>query len=496
MARSTRYRCTTPGCPYTSDMRFVLCPTCGSGIAESYDAPEPVKATAVGARAAAARDAVAMGEAGHLVKLRDVDASDRTRVKTGIGEFDRVCGGGLVTGSLVLIAGEPGAGKSTLLGQVVDALVNQGHRSIYVSGEESAGQIRLRAERLGLDLSTLEVLAETDANVVVATLAQERPAFAVIDSIQTLSPAADAIAGTPASVQKVTQMLMKTAKATGTTLLIVGHVNKDSNVAGPKQLEHLVDAVLLLEGDRHGFLRVLRGIKNRFGAIDEIGLFEMQEKGMVGIDTPTPLHVEGGESHGRAIIPVMEGTRPILVEVQALVSKSAYGTGRRVSIGVNEKRVAMLLAVLERYAKIDLSSHDVYVEVSSGIVVNEPAISLAVCAAVASSFWSHPLDQTVAVVGEVGLGGELRPVRQISSRLKETSRQGFVKLVGPRESGSTSSETTSYVAYRSLAEALAGLDVLAPKGAVGVPAGSPNKGAFFGRRGGHSNQQTEDPGDD
>ena len=373
--------------------------------------------------------------------------------------------------------------NSTLMASVVDALLKRGHQAIYASGEESAGQIRDRAERLKLDLNQIRVVTDQDANIICEIISSERPQFCVIDSIQTFVPNVDAPAGTTASVQRVAHMLLRTAKAAGTTLLIVGQVNKESNIAGPEALQHLVDTVLYLEGDKNGFLRILRAVKNRFGPVDEIGLFDMREEGMVGVSSPTPLHVTGGEAYGRAICPVMEGTRAILVEVQALVAKAAYGTARRVAIGVPAPRLAMLLAVIERYAKIDLSNHDVYVQVSGGITVNEPAVDLAVCAAIASSAWSYALPNDTVVVGEVGLGGELRPVRQISTRVKESTRQGFGRMVGPKVVPTPNGD---YRPQADLAAALSALDVLAPAGATLIPGGMPPRvlRALMSRRSG------------
>ena len=467
MAR-TQFRCTE--CGDVSPVRKMACANGHIGSWEQFDAPAPAKATAAANARAYAASAVAAGTAGKLVRLGDVTTEARTRVKTGIEEFDRAAGGGLMPASLVLIAGAPGEGKSTILAQVVDALVQQGYGAIYASGEESAGQIRERAERLKLHLNDIRVVTEQDANVICEIISTEHPQFCVIDSIQTFSPSVDAPAGTISSVQRVAHMFLKTAKAAGTTLLIVGQINKDSNIAGPEALQHLVDTVLFLEGDKNGFLRILRATKNRFGPLDEIGLFDMREEGMVGISAPAPLHLEGGEAYGRCVCPAMEGTRAILVEVQALVAKAAYGTARRVAIGVPAPRVAMLLAVLERYAKIDLSNHDVYVQISGGISVNEPGIDLAVCAAIASSYWSHPLPRDSVSLGEVGLGGELRPVRQITSRIKEATRQGFNLVVGPKADNLPAG---AYRAFSDIAAALGALDVLAPKDGEPVKGGMP-----------------------
>lgn len=433
-------------------------------------------------------DRVTAGARGRLVSLDKVSDSEHRRLISGIDEFDRVTGGGLVRGSLVLLAGSPGAGKSTLASQIIAHLAAQdGHDAIYFSGEESAGQIKLRARRLGLPLASIRVLSEGDAQVIADTIVEERPTFAIVDSVQTVATSAEATPGTAAQVRNVTQLLQRTAKTTGTTLLLIGHVTKDDEVAGPMTLAHLVDAVLLLEGDRNGFFRVLRANKNRFGPIDEVGLFEMREEGMVGVPAPTPLHLEGGATFGRAICPVVEGSRPILIEVQALVSKAAYGTARRLAVGVPDRRVALLLAVLERYAEIDLSGHDVYVQVSSGISVAEPAIDAAICAAIASSYWSspadpHPVPSSCALVGEVALGGELRPVRGMDSRAKEVARQGFGRLIGPM--GGPKVGELVYQPVANVKELLAALDLLAPVGAKPVEGGKARTtGTFWARPG-------------
>jgi DNA repair protein RadA/Sms len=462
-------------CSECGDISPVMKPQCANGHSASWvealietSAPSGGTGKLANARSAAAL-AVEAGTAGQLQRLGDVSEAARARVKTGIEEFDRVVGGGLIKGSSALIAGEPGSGKSTLLASVVDALVAQGHSAIYISGEESVGQIKERAHRLGLHLDAIRVLAEEDANVAAEVIERERPEFCVIDSIQTFFPSPDAPSGTTASVLRVTHILQRTAKKVGTTLLIVGHVNKDSNIAGPKTLEHLVDAVLLLEGERHGYLRRLRASKNRFGAIDETGFFDMRDNGMIGVDTPTPLRLEGGEAYGRCICPVVEGTRAILVEVQALVAKAAYGSPRRIATSVPPARISMLLAVLERYADIDLSSHDVYVRISGDITVEESAVDLAVCAAIASSYWSTALPENTVAAGEVGLGGELRPLRQGTSRTKEALRHSFTTFVGP--SFDTKADGINYWVQNDLVGALRALGILKPAGATPVKGG-------------------------
>jgi DNA repair protein RadA/Sms len=471
------YRCSACGNYFPT--RNSSCPTegCSGGVATyARVSSREERAATTSSGAGTLRKTVA-SRAGEPVVLASVDASDRARIKTGIGEFDRVAGGGLVTGSLVLLAGEPGIGKSTLLAQVTAALVALGEPALYISGEESAGQIRLRAERLGLDLGSLEVLAENDATVAAATIEARRPRFAVIDSVQTLGVSdSTGSPGSPSQVREVTGLLLRTAKQTGTTMLLVGHVNKDAAVAGPKTLEHLVDAVFLLEGDRNGYFRVLRAQKNRFGAIDEVGIFEMREAGLFGVDPAEALRdAGGGVPFGRALAPVLEGTRPLLVEVQALVGKAAYNTGRRVAIGIAEKRLAMLLAVLERHGEIDLSGHDVYVSISAGLSVEETAIDAAVCAAIASSYWSTPIDPGTALIGEVSLGGALRTVRALPTRVRESARSGIARLIGPTSPERLGHDGIRVESFADLRGALDAAGVLSPAGATPA-AGRPASG--------------------
>lgn len=484
------FRCNR--CGERFDARNVTCPTQGcDGGMNTY---ERLSEREVRRAASTALPGAVGGRAG-LIRLDAVAASDGGRIPSGIAEWDRVTGGGMVPGSLLLLAGEPGAGKSTLLLQVVDAVVRSGRRAIYVTGEESAAQIRLRAERLGLSLGSLEVLATGDAEAAATLIAAERPDFAVIDSVQTVSvERSDGAPGSPAQVREVTNLLLRAGKGAGVAMVLVGHVNKDAAVAGPKTLEHLVDAVLMLEGDRHGAFRVLRAVKNRFGATDEIGLFEMREAGMFGIDSPTRMDDPSGDPHGRALCPVIEGSRPLLVEVQALVAKASYSNGRRVAVGIGVNRLASLLAVLERHAGIDLSAHDVYVSTGAGITVAETAIDAAVCAAIASSFWSTALPEGTTVIGEVALGGGVRPVRASGSRAKEALRAGARRIVAPTTPGAEWPAGIEVVTADDLRTMLDRLGVLKPAGAVGVPAG---KGPatppwFYGKRKGRDDDEGDE----
>lgn len=471
-----RYRCTECGNVFGNIN--TPCPTEGcSGGRDTYQRVESKPPRGLSARAQRAGEAAPEHR---LVRLSSVSATEHSRVLTGITEFDRAVGGGLVKGTFILLAGSPGAGKSTIAIQVTDALVKAGHEAIYITGEESPAQIRLRAERLKLDLGDLRVLAETDASIVAATIVAEKPMLAIIDSIQTLVvPTSEGIAGGAAQIREVANLLLQTAKQTGTALILVGHVTKEGEAAGPETLQHLVDAVMLIEGDRYGFFRILRATKNRYGAIDEMGLFEMTDEGMKGVDSAASLQVEGGEPFGRVICPVFEGTRVILMEVQALVAKAAYSSPRRVAEGISEKRVAMLLAVLERYAGLDLSGHDVYIRTSAGMAINDPAIDAAVCAAIASSYWSAPVPHTTAVFGEVALGGGVRSVRAIPSRAKEAARLNIKVMAGPvLKTGSEALPGVSYKPAADIKTLLASLNLFAPRGAKAVE-GRAGSGAFF-----------------
>ncbi len=355
------------------------------------------------------------------------------RIETGITELDRVAGGGFVPGSAVLIGGDPGIGKSTLLLQALASLARKGQRVIYVSGEEAIAQVRMRALRLGIADSPVLLAAETNTSDIIATMAEgEIPALVVIDSIQTLwSPVIESAPGTVSQLKAGSEALVRFAKQKGACILLVGHVTKDGQIAGPKVVEHLVDAVLYFEGDRGHQFRILRAVKNRFGPTDEIGVFEMSDGGLKEVTNPSRLFMGSDErpSPGTAIFAGIEGTRPLLVEIQALVSPSPLGNPRRTAVGWDGNRLAMILAVLEARAGITLSQHDVYLNVAGGLRLKEPAADLAVAAALLSSLSDTVIPHGTALFGEIALSGNIRPVSQTESRLKEAQKLGLEDAV-------------------------------------------------------------------
>ena len=372
------------------------------------------------------------GKASRLVGLRG-ESPPLPRIQTGIAELDRVAGGGFVPGSGVLIGGDPGIGKSTLLLQALASLARTGARVIYVSGEEAIAQVRLRAQRLGLDDANVLLATETNVSDILATLNEgEPPAIAVIDSIQTLwSPVIEAAPGTVSQLKAGSEALVRYAKQKGTAMLLVGHVTKDGQIAGPKVIEHMVDTVLYFEGDRGHQYRILRAVKNRFGPTDEIGVFEMSDGGLKEVTNPSKLFMGTSDrpTPGTAIFAGMEGTRPLLMEVQALVSPSPLGTPRRTTVGWDSNRLSMILAVLEARAGVIIGANDVYLNVAGGLKVREPAADLAVAAALLSSLTGTVIPHGTAVFGEVALSGAIRPVGQTEARLKEAQKLGLREAV-------------------------------------------------------------------
>jgi len=391
-------------------------------------------------------------------RLADVRVEEAARIGTGVLELDRVLGGGLVPASLVLVGGEPGVGKSTLLLAALGNVARGGRRSLLVTGEESVAQVKLRADRLG-GAEQVEILAETELDSVCATLERERPDVCVIDSIQTLYSAdLGSAPGSVGQVREAAGRLLRVAKEQGVATILVGHVTKDGSVAGPRVLEHLVDCVLQFEGDRYHAHRILRAVKNRFGSTNELGVFEMTSAGLVGVPNPSELF---GRSHpgevGAAVACALEGTRPILLEIQSLVSRSDLAMPRRVGTGVDPKRLAMIVAVLSRHAGVVLGSADVFVNVAGGVRIDEPGADLAVALAIASAARGVPVRESVAVFGEVGLTGRLRPAAQTERRLEECAKLGVAAVIAP--DGTTSRGGPRITRAETLREAIAaGLD--------------------------------------
>ena len=367
-----------------------------------------------------------------LLNLSEIEARETDRIPTGIGEFDRALGGGLVPGGVVLIGGDPGIGKSTLLLQA-QAQLSATHKVLYVSGEESGEQVALRARRLNLDTRSLQLMAEINLERILSTLQAEKPQVAVIDSIQTLwSDQLSSAPGSVAQVRECAAQLTRLAKQAGITVILVGHVTKEGALAGPRVLEHIVDTVLYFEGDTHSSFRLVRAVKNRFGAVNELGVFAMTETGLKGVSNPSALFLSqhGQEVAGSCVMVTQEGTRPLLVEIQALVD-TAHGNPRRLTVGLDAQRLAMLLAVLHRHAGIVCFDQDVFVNAVGGVKIGEPAGDLAVLLAITSSLKNKPLPEKLIVFGEVGLAGEIRPAPRGQERLKEAAKLGFTRALIP-----------------------------------------------------------------
>lgn len=426
----TKYVCSE--CGYETARWLGKCPGCGQWstltetVMESEAEAAPVK-----------KLKQARGSGTQPVKLEDIAGDEAPRRSSGVGELDRVLGGGIVAGSVTLIGGEPGIGKSTLLLQVASHQALSGELVLYISGEESARQIKLRAQRLDIKLGNLLMLAENDMNNIMEQIAAVQPDLVIVDSIQTMYR--PDMASSPGSVPQVREsaaLLTRSAKTTGCATFIVGHVTKEGAIAGPRVLEHMVDCVLYFEGERQNQYRILRAVKNRFGSINEIGIFEMQRKGMVEVPNPseTLLSQRAHGQSGSVVLCALEGTRPVLVDVQALVAPTSMGYPRRMASGVDQSRLALLLAVLEKRAGLTLYNQDVYINIAGGLTLDEPACDLALITAVASAARSIPVDESFAVMGEVGLAGEVRSVSQAQRRLGECARLGFRNIVMPRGS--------------------------------------------------------------
>lgn len=428
-AKNTAFFCKE--CGYESAKWFGQCPACkewNTFVEEPVSKPKSAKGIAVTSQRAAASSAPVP------IEINSVSFEENDRTSTGIAELDRVLGGGIVAGSLVLVGGDPGIGKSTLLLQMCYNLSAAGKDVLYISGEESLKQIKLRADRIGKCSGTLKLLCETSLDSIEDILTRNKPEIVIIDSIQTMYK--EDVAAAPGSVSQVretTSILMQLAKGLNITIFIVGHVTKEGTVAGPRMLEHMVDTVLYFEGDRYASYRILRGVKNRFGSTNEIGVFEMQQSGLSEVENPSEYMLNGRPENasGSVVVCLLEGTRPIMVEIQALVCDSNFGMARRTAAGTDYNRVNLLMAVLEKRAGIHMSGSDAYVNVAGGIKVSEPALDLGIVMALVSSFKNRAIDEKTVIFGEVGLAGEVRAVSQAQQRVNEAVKLGFKTCILP-----------------------------------------------------------------
>lgn len=429
MAKS-RYIYVCSKCGAESSKWNGRCPSCGSWntleeeLAESYSGNSSY---------------AAVNLSDDILELADIGNDTDVRYTTGIGELDRVLGGGLVKGSLVLLGGEPGIGKSTLLLQICQYL-GENHSVLYVSGEESARQLKIRADRLGVNTENLYILTATDAEAVAETISSSAPDIAIIDSVQTMC--ISRISSSPGSLTQVREcsnLFMHTAKKQEIPIIIVGHVNKDGAIAGPKVMEHIVDAVLYFEGERHQSYRLLRAVKNRFGSTNEIGVFEMLDRGLAEVENPSQMLLSGRPLNvsGTCVACIMEGSRPILAEVQALAAKTSYSAPRRMATGFDFNRLSILIAVLEKRIGIFMGALDIYLNIVGGFRLDEPAADLPVAMALYSGIVDKPIDETLISFGEIGLGGEIRSVSHAAQRIREAERMGFTKVIIPKHNYSS-----------------------------------------------------------
>lgn len=434
MKTKTAYICSD--CGYQSPKWMGKCPGCNSWntmqetVISAQKPKAAVSVSAVGAAVGLPADAR------RPQTIDKIQYDTETRYTTGLRELDRVLGGGIVKGSLILVGGDPGIGKSTLLLQICEK-VGADKKVLYISGEESESQIKLRAQRLGVTTQNLYLISETDVEAAAGYIQDIKPEVVIIDSIQTMNRADIASAsGSVPQVREATNMFMRIAKLTGTAMFIVGHVTKDGAIAGPRILEHMVDCVLYFEGDRQMTFRILRAVKNRFGSTNEIGVFEMRDNGLCEVDNPSAMLLEGRpeDTAGSCVVCTMEGSRGVLAEVQALVTPTGFGNPRRMSSGIDLNRVILLIAVLEKRARMNLSSSDVYINVAGGLRIDETAVDLGICVSIAAAQTDTPLPQDMIFIGEVGLGGELRNVIQLEKRLFEAAKLGFKSAIVPKAS--------------------------------------------------------------
>ena len=427
MKKSARTFFVCQSCGYQAPKWMGKCPDCGSWDAFTEERQQPLPPLGRGRSSAAAPT--------DPVPIDAIEIESEHRWLTGIDEFDRVLGGGVVPGTLVLIGGDPGIGKSTLMLQALHGLAGNGHRVLYVSGEESIRQIRIRSKRLGTASPQLLVAAEVELEAILQMVANVKPTVVVVDSIQTMfNSELTSAPGSISQVRESTVRLMLMAKRSGVPVFLVGHVTKDGAIAGPKLLEHMVDTVLYFEGDRNHVFRILRAVKNRFGSTNEIGVFEMKGRGLEEVGNPSAVFLAERPTDvpGSVVTASLEGTRPILVEIQALASSSNFGTSRRTILGLDQNRVSLLVAVMEKKLGMHLLGHDIFMNVAGGVKVDEPAVDLGIVAAVASSFLDKSIPDSTLVLGEVGLTGEVRGIGQIETRMAEARKMGFTHCLLPR----------------------------------------------------------------
>lgn len=427
MAKKAKTQFECQHCGYISPRYLGKCPQCGSWnsmveekIQDTSDRRSRTTLT---------------GQKMQPMKLADVVPKKEPRVQTQLGELNRVLGGGVVPGSMVLLGGDPGIGKSTLLLQVSQQLAATGGKVLYVSGEESAEQIKMRAQRLGVVDNEFYLYAETDMHDISRAIENLEPDYVIIDSIQTMTqPDISSVAGSVSQVRETTAELLKIAKTNGIAIFIVGHVTKEGSIAGPRMLEHMVDTVLYFEGEQHQSFRILRAVKNRFGSTNEIGIFEMREGGLEEVANPSQVFLEErlAGATGSAIVVAMEGSRPILVEIQALVTPTMFGNAKRTTTGLDFNRVSLIMAVLEKRAGLLLQNQDAYLKAAGGVKLNEPAIDLAIAISIASSYKEKGTEATECFIGEIGLTGEIRRVNAIEQRVKEVQKLGFKKVYVPK----------------------------------------------------------------
>lgn len=395
--------------------------------------------------------------------LSEISVTEDNRISTGIGELDRVLGGGIVIGSLSLVGGDPGIGKSTLLLQVCRNLVNSGHKVLYISGEESLRQIKMRAERLGAFQAELMLLCETELECMEEAIERTKPEVVVIDSIQTMcSSEISSAPGSVSQVREVTASLMQMAKQQSIAVFIVGHVTKEGVVAGPRTLEHMVDTVLYFEGERSSLYRILRGVKNRFGSTNEIGVFEMHQEGLIEVENPSQVMLSGRplDASGSVVVCSMEGTRPVLIEIQALVTDTNFNMPRRTSVGIDYNRVNLLMAVLEKRVGMRLASCDAYVNLAGGMRLGEPAIDLGIVLALSSSYRNRPVDANTIIFGEVGLTGEVRGISMAEQRIREAEKMGFTTCILPKSNieGIRMNTSMQLIGVSNVSEALQAIE--------------------------------------